>query len=152
MQNVKISVDFNKDAKRIIKPMHGVGQPPILGGPEGVGPDLFHYLEEAGVPYSRLHDAGGRFACGIYVDIPNIFRNFDADVNNPLSYDFTFTDILIKDLKDYNVEPVYRLGVTIENAANIKAYHIYPRRCGRFCEDHSGCSRQTFGGYRNSLQ
>ena len=85
------------------------------------------------MPYSRLHDAGGRFACGIYVDIPNIFRNFDADVNNPLSYDFTFTDILIKDLKDYNVEPVYRLGVTIENAANIKAYHIYPRRCGRFC-------------------
>lgn len=138
MQNVKISVDFNKDAKRIIKPMHGVGQPPILGGPEGVGPDLFHYLEEAGVPYSRLHDAGGRFACGIYVDIPNIFRNFDADVNNPLSYDFTFTDILIKDLKDYNVEPVYRLGVTIENAANIKAYHIYPpkdyEKWAKICE------------------
>ena len=40
-----------EDAGRKIKPMHGVGQPPILGGPEGVGPQLFHYLEEAGIPY-----------------------------------------------------------------------------------------------------
>jgi len=126
MEKVKITADFEKSACRVIKPMHGVGQPPILGGPEGVGTSLFHYLEEAGIPYARLHDTGGRFGSWMYVDIPNIFKDFDADVNDPASYDFTFTDILIKDLLDYKVETVYRLGVTIENAADIKAYHIYP--------------------------
>lgn len=126
METVKILANFNENAGREIKPMHGVGQPPILGGPEGVGPQLFHYLEEAGIPYARLHDTGGRFGGGIYVDIPNIFRDFDADVNDPASYDFTFTDILIKDLLDYKVETVYRLGVTIENAAEIKTYHVKP--------------------------
>ena len=126
MDTVKISANFSENAGREIKPMHGVGQPPILGGLDGVGASLFHYLEEAGIPYSRLHDTGGRFGAGIYVDIPNIFRDFDADVNDPASYDFTFTDILIKHLSDHKVETVYRLGITIENAAAIKTYHAKP--------------------------
>ena len=110
-------------SERPIKPMHGGGQPPVISTAKDT---YFHYLTEAGIPYSRLHDVGGAFGCGKYVDIPNIFRNFDADENDPASYDFTFTDLLLSQLVKAGVEPYYRLGVTIENAAPVKSYWIDP--------------------------
>ena len=93
-----------------IKPMHAGGQPP-LGGNGFNG--FFHYLTEAGIPYSRLHDVGGAYARNNFVDIPNLFRNFDADENDPNNYDFTFTDFLIRSLVEAGVEPYFRLGITI---------------------------------------
>ena len=86
----QITVDFSKITGRI-KPMHGVGQPPLLG----TSTSMFHYLKEAGIPFSRLHDVGGWFGGNLWVDIPNIFRDFNADPLDPASYDFTFTDILM---------------------------------------------------------
>ena len=118
---VNISVDFNKKQGKI-KPMHGVGQPPI----GGMDFSFIKYLKEANIPYSRLHDVGGWFGGNLYVDIPDIFRDFDADENDPGSYDFVFTDKLIAALMENNCEPVYRLGVTIENFHRIKAYRIFP--------------------------
>lgn len=44
----QITVDFSKITGRI-KPMHGVGQPPLLG----TSTSMFHYLKEAGIPFSR---------------------------------------------------------------------------------------------------
>ncbi len=116
-----IKVDFNKKIGKI-KPMHGVGQPPF----SGIDFSMVKYLKDAGIPYSRLHDVGGKFAENLWVDIPNIFRDFDADPYDPASYDFAFTDLLIKALMENECEPVFRLGVTIENAHRIKAYRIYP--------------------------
>ena len=103
-----------------IKPMHAVGQPP-LGGQGKNFFQHFHFLTEAGIPMSRLHDVDGLYGGSRFVDIPNIFRDFDADENDPASYDFTFTDELITALKKAGVEPYYRLGITIENQAAIKA-------------------------------
>lgn len=117
----KISVDFRKVLGKI-KPMHGVGQPPF----EGIDFSMIAYLKNAGIPFSRLHDVGGWYGGNIWVDIPNLFRDFDADVNAPESYDFAFTDLLITALVENGVEPFFRLGVTIENAHYIKAYRIYP--------------------------
>ena len=77
---VQITYDFQKVLGKI-KPMHGVGQPPMIG----VKTDYFKYLTDANIPYSRLHDVGGRFGGGIFVDIPNIFRDFDADETDPAS-------------------------------------------------------------------
>ena len=57
-----------------------------------------NYLTEAHIPYSRLHDMGGLYGGYLYVDIPNIFRDFSADENDPSSYDFPFTDLLIKQM------------------------------------------------------
>jgi len=119
MTNIKL--DFNNVVGKI-KPMHAVGQPPIWG----VSTEHFHYLKEAHIPYSRLHDVGGWFGGNLFVDIPNIFRDFNADVSNPDSYDFTFTDILIKGLIENGVEPYFRLGITIENYFYIKSYRAYP--------------------------
>ncbi len=118
---MKIRTDFSK-AIGAIKPMHGVGQPPFTGGDFS----MFHYLEEAGIPYSRLHDVGGPFGGNLYADIPNLFRDFDADPYDPASYDFVFTDRLIEQLMEVHCEPFFRLGVTIENSQALKAYRVFP--------------------------
>ena len=134
---VNIQVDFNKIVGKI-KPMHAVGQPPFTSGFCTLDFTPMHILTDAHVPYSRLHDVGGAFGSNRYVDIPNIFRDFDADENDPASYDFAFTDELIKALMEYGVEPYFRLGVTIENQCQVKAYRIHPPKdygkWARVCE------------------
>lgn len=144
-----ITVDCDKTIGRI-KPMHGVGQPPIVGGADCT---MFRYLSEASIPYSRLHDVGGMFGGGRFVDIPNLFRDFDADPEDPEAYDFAFTDILIRELVENGVEPFFRLGVTIENSAKIKAYHIYPPKdslkWAKICE---GIIRHYTQGWANGFR
>lgn len=134
---MNVQVNFNK-TERKIKPMHAVGQPPFTGGFCKLDFTPMQILKEANIPYSRLHDVGGAFGGNRYVDIPNIFRDFDADENDPASYDFAFTDELIKALVEYGVAPYFRLGVTIENQCNIKAYRIHPPKdygkWARICE------------------
>lgn len=129
----KINVDFNSVVGPL-KPMHGVGQPPTLG----MNYSKFEYLKDAHIPYSRLHDVGGWFGGNLYVDIPNVFRDFDADENDPANYDFTFTDLLLKALNENGVEPIYRLGVTIENFFETKVYRTNPpkdfAKWARICE------------------
>jgi len=125
-----MKVDFSKRISKI-KPMHAVGQPPFFG----YGEKTFKYLEEANIPYSRLHDVSGG---NRYVDIPNIFRNFDADENDPTSYDFAFTDWLLKCLMQVKCEPIYRLGITIENQKHIRKFNLDPPadfgKWARVCE------------------
>ena len=128
-----INVDFTKQVGKI-KPMHAVGQPPMLG----INSSMFKYLTDIGVPYSRLHDVGGAFASYKWVDVPNIFRDFDADEKDPASYDFAFTDLLITELVKADIEPFFRLGVTIENYVTVKAYRVFPpkdfAKWARICE------------------
>jgi len=120
---MKITADFSKITGKI-KPMHGVGQPPLTLW--RVNDQYMHYLGEAGIPYSRLHDTGGRYGAGVYVDVPNIFRDFEADENDPASYDFIHTDRLLLLLREQGCQPIYRLGVTIENDEELRAYRIFP--------------------------
>ncbi|MBQ2891198.1 MAG: hypothetical protein IJE44_06105 [Clostridia bacterium] len=116
-----MKINFNETIGKI-KPMHAINNMPLLGATD----KLFHYIGEAGVPYSRLHDTGGAYGGGRFVDIANVFRNFDADVDDPASYDFAFTDWLLNAIDKQNTKIFYRLGATIENQQNIKAYYIYP--------------------------
>ena len=110
----EVKVDFGKDIGPV-KPVNGVGQPPLVGKLDDWS--MMHYLKEAGIPYSRLHDVGGWLGVGLYVDIPNLFPDFDADENDPKNYRFAYTDELMKVLVANGVEPFFRLGVTIENFA-----------------------------------
>ena len=129
----RITVDF-ESKKGKIKAMHGVGQPPL----NGISTEAFHYLKDAHIPYSRLHDVGGWFGRNVWVDIPNIFRDFDADETKAENYDFAFTDILLKGLIENECFPVFRLGVSIENFHTVKAYRIFPpkdfAKWARICE------------------
>jgi len=133
----EVTVDWDVE-KGPVKPVNAVGQPPMLGGPRNFS--MMHYLKEAGVPYSRLHDVGGWLGQGLWVDIPNLFPNFDADESDPKNYTFDMTDALLKALVANGIEPYFRLGVTIENFAG---YGYQPRRThppkdfakwGRICE------------------
>ena len=131
---MRIQANFN-EITGVMKPMHGIGQPPMFG-PEGTL--LMHYIEEAGIPYSRLHDVQGGFGGNLYVDVPNIFRDFSADETKEENYDFIFTDRFLSHLMEIHCEPVYRLGVTIENYHLLKAYRIFPpadfHKWARICE------------------
>ena len=131
-----VKVDFGVETGPV-KPVNGVGQPPLIGSLAGW--DLMHYLKEAGIPYSRLHDVGGWLGGGLFVDIPNLFRNFDADENDPANYSFVYTDELLKVLLENGVEPFFRLGVTIENfAPRLPRVHTDPpkdfAKWARICE------------------
>ena len=130
-----VKVDFN----RVTGPIHAVhatGQGPLLNYDNFA---MFRYLKEAGIPYARLHDVAGPFGKNLFVDIPNLFRDFDADENDPKNYDFAFTDLYLRRLVENGVEPYYRLGVTIENAAlRVKAERLAPpkdfAKWARICE------------------
>ena len=120
----KIKVDYGRVTGKI-KPMHAVNNVPCVPYDTNEN-NLFVKMQEARIPYARLHDTGGRYGGTRYVDINNIFPNFDADADNPESYDFAFTDRLLEEIIKYGMKPFFRLGPTIENFHFIKAYHIYP--------------------------
>ena len=128
-----VTGDFTK-VVRPLRAMHGVGQPPFIFTQYG----MFKYLQRAGIPYSRLHDVGGWLGGGLWVDIPNLFRNFDADETKEENYDFAFTDDLVRQLLAHGVEPFFRLGVTIENRHDLRSYRIHPpkdfAKWARICE------------------
>ena len=84
-QTAEVVIDFDKTSGPV-KPVNGVGQPPMIGALGNWS--MMHYLKEAGIPYSRLHDVGGWLGGGLYVDIPNLFPDFAADENDPSSYRF----------------------------------------------------------------
>ncbi|MBQ7934820.1 MAG: hypothetical protein IJ333_00505, partial [Clostridia bacterium] len=135
MSNIQVAFD---QIVGKIKPMHATGQPPFLGGFQTLNFAPMDYMKNAHIPYCRLHDVQGAFGSNRYVDIPNIFRDFDADETDPANYDFAFTDVMIEAMYQHDLKPIFRLGVTIENQCHIKAYRIHPpkdfAKWARICE------------------
>lgn len=105
-----------------MKPLHGINNSPMTYG------DPLPELRDAGIPYVRLHDTAGAFGGTYFVDVPNIFPDFEADPDDPASYDFAYTDAYLKGLIASGVKIFYRLGVTIENHWRIKPQRIHPPR------------------------
>lgn len=94
--------------------------------------------KNARIPYSRNHDSG---VCGIYGgpyshDVSKIFTNFDADENDPNSYDFACTDEAILTCLEAGTKTFFRLGETIEH--QIKKHATLPpkdfHKWARICE------------------
>ena len=120
MQSKLIKVDPNRTVGRI-KPMHGVGGGPVSCHFSYDATDLFR---AAGIPFGRTHDIEYPFGCGEFVDVHCIFPFFDADENDPASYNFTMTDEYLRLMRAAGTEPFYRLGAAIEHQP-IKR-HIHP--------------------------
>jgi len=119
---IKVTVDNNKVIGPV-KPLHGVNNAPYIAGVH----NWMHYLGEAHISSVRLHDTCGDFGGTMFVDIPNIFPDFDADPNDPASYNFFYTDDLLLEIKKQGCETFYRLGVSIENDfEDGPVYRIYP--------------------------
>lgn len=87
--------------------------------PGPVGERLSNSYLDIGVDAIRTHDAGGIGAAssrsGGVGDIDGIgaaviFPDFDADPNDPASYNFGPTDALIKNIRDIGAEVFFRVG------------------------------------------
>lgn len=128
-----VAVDFNAESYGKIRPLHGVNQGPKT---KVFTYDASNLFSRAGIPFSRLHDTEYPYGSGEFVDIPCVFKDFDADENDPESYNFGLTDEYIRAIVDAGAEPFYRLGVSIEHAP-VKRY-IYPpkdfNKWARICE------------------
>ena len=86
----------------------------------------FENYKKARIPYSKNHDSGmiPLFGGPYAHDISKIFRNFDADVNDPASYDFACTDESILVTLEAGTKTYFRLGECIEH--QIKKHATLP--------------------------
>ncbi|MBQ7906928.1 MAG: hypothetical protein IJ309_03035 [Clostridia bacterium] len=119
-----VKINFEKQAGKI-NIMHAVNNGPCVAGPDQTRGNQDDY-KAARIPYARTHDAsffagyGGEHT----VDIRAIFPNFDADVNDPESYDFACTDVYMRNILKYGSKPFYRLGSRIEH--EVRKYGTLP--------------------------
>lgn len=131
----QIRVDFSQ-VTGPVKALHGVNCAPYAKKTGPKQPTIMERFTEARIPYCRLHDCCGNYGGMYYVDIPNIFRDFDADENDPANYDFYFTDEYISAIQAAGCETYYRLGITIEWGSK-KYFTDAPRdpeKWARICE------------------
>ncbi len=115
-----IQIDFSMTVGKM-KPLHGVNSGPKTKVFTYNATDMFL---EAGFPFSRLHDVEYPYGSGEFVDIHCVFPDFDADENDPASYNFGLTDLYIEAIREAKTDVIYRLGESIEHAP-VKR-HIYP--------------------------
>ena len=119
MNNVYI--DFEKSIGKM-KAMHSVNNGPVEDDCRGTS-DIKNF-RNVKFPYVRNHDAsfcpdyGGEHS----VDVHAIFKNFDADENDPKSYSFTETDMYMKAISEGGGECFYRLGSKIEHRTRFGTY------------------------------
>ena len=117
----------------------------------------FAAYKAARFPYSRNHDSA---VIGVYGgpyshDITRIFPRFEADVNDPASYDFACTDEAILACLDAGTETFFRLGQTIEH--QIKKHGTLPpsdfRKWAEICEHIIRHYNEGWAdGYRLNIQ
>lgn len=117
----------------------------------------FDEYKAARFRYSRNHDSalyqiyGGPYSH----DITCIFPDFDADVNDPKSYDFACTDEAILVALDAGSETFFRLGQTIEH--QIKKHGTLPpkdfHKWAQICEHIIRHYNEGWAnGYRLNIQ
>ena len=122
-----------------VKLMHAVNNGPSVtkpGGDQKKG--NFNEYKAARIPYARTHDANFSPSYGAphTVDIDAIFPDFDADENDPASYDFVCTDHYLDTIRRAGTEVFFRLGQKIEHGP--KKYGVLPpkdyAKWARVCE------------------
>ena len=131
-----IKVNFNKEIDKI-RMMHAVNNGPVVAGSDQTRGNQDAY-KAARIPYARTHDASfyAGYGGNHTVDVNFIFPDFDADVNDPNSYDFACTDLYMKQIIDYGAKPFFRLGSKIEH--EVKKYNTFPpkdfKKWAEICE------------------
>ena len=130
----KINIDFNKVVGKI-KPMHCGNGGPRVGG-RTLPLDFTKMFQDMGIPYTRLHDIESPYGSNQFVDIHCIFPDFDADVEDPDSYNFKPTDDYLKAIINAGCQVFYRLGESIDHYP--KPLYIHPpksaEKWAKICE------------------
>ncbi|MBO6020517.1 MAG: hypothetical protein J6P88_04940 [Clostridia bacterium] len=125
----KIEIAFAEERGKI-KDMNSVNN-----GPDGeFDYGSYDAYAAARIPFARLHDSA--FNWHHTVDVICVFPDFDADENDPASYDFTLTDEYLDTIEKTGTKIFYRLGNSIEPES--KKYGAIPpkdyRKWARICE------------------
>ena len=127
-------VIYEKVTTGRVSPQNG-----ICGAPDKPGTPNFAAWKAAQFPYSRTHDLNlaATYGAPYVIDVPWIFRDFEADENDPKSYDFACTDDILRRIREAGIEPFYRLGGAYENYL-VKHYNNFPpkdfAKWARICE------------------
>ncbi len=114
---MNVQIHFDQEIGKI-RPMQAVNNGPSRS--------TFHDYAAAGIPFARTHDASFAPAYGgpHTIDVMEIFRDFDADPDDPAAYDFVHTDEYILRTLKAGTEIFYRLGHRIEHET--KKYGTIP--------------------------
>ena len=119
-----------------VKELNGVNCAPYNKRTGSIQAKIDTVFGYCGITRSRLHDCCGGYGGCYYIDVPNIFRDFDADENDPANYDFYYSDEYITAIIKTGAQIVYRLGITIEWGS--KKYRAIPpkdfAKWARICE------------------
>ena len=129
----ELKFDFLNTSGKI-KVLNAVNNGPVVSKERDRGnADAYAALE---IPYARNHDAAHYPGYGgeHIVDVHRIFKNFDADENDPASYLFKPTDQYIADTEAAGTKTFYRLGAAIEHKHKEgtyppKDFHKWARIC-----------------------
>lgn len=113
---MELVVNTQKEIGRI-KPMNAVNNGPAYKRKADQAMNNLNLYREANIPYARNHDAA---FCAVYggehtVDVIAVFPDFDADPEDPASYDFHLTDEYVESTALAGTETFYRLGNKIEH-------------------------------------
>lgn len=110
---------------------------PMNAGNNGPTGRIMEDYKALRIPYARTHDTPlGMEYGGHCIDINQVFPDFRANPNNPKSYDFTNSDVVLKDIQSAGTKIFYRLGQSIEHQT--RKYGIYPpknyKKWAKICE------------------
>ncbi|MBQ7624467.1 MAG: hypothetical protein IJS65_04250 [Clostridia bacterium] len=108
---MKLYADFTK-AIRPVGELNGVNNGPLL-----TYTDRSAEYRDLGVKFVRFHDTC--LDAANCIDVPFIFRDGDADENDPSNYYFGATDAIIKAAHDEGIEIMYRVGASSESVPRI---------------------------------
>ncbi len=142
-----ITADFSQKTGKIAA-LHGVTNGPRSGN---FYINQTAYFQEAGIPYSRLHDTEYPFGSGHYVDVHCIFPNEDADPFDPANYDFKPTDAYLKSILDAGAQIIYRLGCSIEHGP-VKCHVHPPKDFNAWAEVCAGIIRHYNEGWADGFR
>jgi xylan 1,4-beta-xylosidase len=106
-----VQVDFSRP-DGTIRPLNGVNGGPLC---ERGWVDLSDYFRNLGIKSVRLNDVPWTFDDAL--DVNYVSPRFDADPNNPGSYDFSQTDWYLSSIKSLGIDIIYDLGPTAEYPA-----------------------------------
>ena len=142
-----------KNKAPAFKPVNGVQNGPVT---YDFLIDTSEHFRAAHFPFSRLHDTEMLYGAGDFVNIHCVFPDFDADPDDPGSYNFRCTDEYIKCIIEAGTEPFYRLGESIENNPRFKRYVNPPKdpeKWARICEHIVAHYNEGWAdGYRYGLR
>ena len=132
----QVTVDFNSVIGKF-KPMNAVNNGPVKPRADQSRGN-FEEFQALRIPLARVHDANLCYAYGgpHCVDVHAIFPDFNADENDPASYDFHLTDEYLANMRAAGTQVYYRLGASIEHWS--KKYGTLPppdfAKWTRICE------------------